>query len=214
MYIDGALPEADRNRLILYVCDDAFRLREITVAGVGGWSWTDTGLDWSIHGGRTVHLYYDDAAPTLVSTARAGSRVTLTFSEDLDADSVPAMGAFAVEVGGAAAALAGTDPVAVSGRKVTLTLASTPASGSAVTVAYTKPTGTDAKPLRDVVHNEVGDFGAKTANHPPQTGLTQYTIQTSRYIDEDTFYVFKAEDFDFVDADSGRRTGERTNIAH
>ena len=92
------IPEADRNRLILYVCDEAFRFRDNAVVGTFQ-RWTGAGLDWSIHGGRTVHLYYDEVAPTLVSTARAGSRVTLTFDEDLDADSVPAMGAFAVEVG-------------------------------------------------------------------------------------------------------------------
>ena len=93
--------------------------------------------------------------PKFRSAVAKGTKVTLTYHKDLDTASVPAATAFAVTVGGSAASLAETDPVAVSGKTVTLTLASAAAAGDAVTVRYTKPTGTGAKPLQDTDGNRV-----------------------------------------------------------
>ena len=189
-------PESDLNRLVFHACDEAFAFRDRT-GPVRLPVWTDTGLDWTIHGQRTLYLSYDAAAPTPVSTNRAGATVAVTFSEALDTDSVPAAGAFAVEVGGEAAALADTDPVAVSGRRVILTLAAAPAAGAAVTVAYTRPTGTGATPLRDLAHNEAADFGAQTAGDPPTGADSTVTAL------EDTAYAFAAGDFGFTGASPG-----------
>ena len=93
--------------------------------------------------------------PKFRSAVAKGTALTLTYHKDLDTASVPAGTAFAVTVGGSAASLAETDPVAVSGKTVTLTLASAAAAGDAVTVRYTKPTGADATPLQDTDGNRV-----------------------------------------------------------
>ena len=54
------------------------------------------------------------------------NRLVLTFSAPMDEDSRPPASAFTVKVGGSAVSLAGSNPVAISGNTVTLTLASPP----------------------------------------------------------------------------------------
>ena len=71
--------------------------------------------------------------------------MTLTFDETLDGNSVPAASAFTVRVNGSVVSLASVEPVAVSGDTVTLVLASALSSTDAVTVSYSKPSGS---PLR------------------------------------------------------------------
>ena len=103
-------------------------------------------------------------APQFRSAVALGTTVTLTYDKALDADSVPAATAFAVTVDGEAATLATSDPVAVSGKTVTLTLVSAAGAGEAVTVKYTEPTGTDAKPLKDADGGKVpSDAAARSA---------------------------------------------------
>ena len=97
----------------------------------------------------------DPFVPKFRSAVAKGTSLTLTYHKDLDAASVPAATAFAVTVGGSAVSLADTEPVAVSGKTVVLTLASAVSAGAAVTVRYTAPTGTDAKPLQDTDGNKV-----------------------------------------------------------
>ena len=82
------------------------------------------------------------AAPMFMSAAVDGAALTLTFSEDLDAESVPAAGDFTVTVGGEAR---GVSEVSVSGSDVTLTLASAVMAGDEVTVSYTP----GDNPIRD-----------------------------------------------------------------
>ena len=50
------------------------------------------------------------------------------------------------------------DAISVSGRAVTLTLASAVAAGETLTVSYTVPTGADASPLQDTAGNPVAGF--------------------------------------------------------
>ncbi|MDE0189674.1 MAG: SwmB domain-containing protein, partial [bacterium] len=64
--------------------------------------------------------------------------LTMTFTENLDGDSVPAPGAFRVTVNGSRRSIA-SGGVAVSGQTVTLTLASGVAHGDTVKVRYTRP---------------------------------------------------------------------------
>ena len=107
-------------------------------------------------------------APEFRSAVAQGTTVTLTYDKDLDTSSVPASSAFAVTVDGSAADLASTDPVAISGRTVTLTLASAAGAGETVTVQYTEPTGENAKPLVDTAGNKVAsDSAARSAKTPP-----------------------------------------------
>ena len=111
----------------------------------------------------------DVAAPVLRSAAVDGSALTLTYDEALDTASVPAAGDFTVQVAGAAVSLAMTDPVAVRGRTVILTLAAAVSAGQAVTVSYTVPSsgpiqdfaGIDAASLSD--HGVVNTTGDGTA---------------------------------------------------
>lgn len=84
-----------------------------------------------------------------------GATITLTYDESLDAASVPAAAAFAVRVAGAAASLAETNPVAVAGNRVTLTLASAVAPQQAVRLDYTAP---GSHPIRDPAGNNAANL--------------------------------------------------------
>ena len=100
----------------------------------------------------------DAAAPTFRSASVNGAALTLVFSEPLDPFSVPAPGDFTVTVGSDRRDVA-DDGVAIMGANVTLTLASAVWTGQTVKVRYTKPTGTDANPLRNAAENDVASFG-------------------------------------------------------
>ena len=97
----------------------------------------------------------DLTPPTVVSATVDGTSLDITYSEDLDAASVPAASAFVVEVAGTPAALADTGAVALDRATVTLTLATAVSAGQTVTVTYTAPTGQGATPLRDAEGNPV-----------------------------------------------------------
>ncbi len=74
--------------------------------------------------------------PSFSSAGVSGTTLAIT----LDGNAIggtPGADEFEVKVGGTAVALAATNPVAVSGRTVTLTLAAAPAAGQTVTVSYT-----------------------------------------------------------------------------
>ena len=80
--------------------------------------------------------------PGLDTAIIDGASLVLTYHEDLDTGSVPAASAYSVVVDGGA----GTAPSGVSGKAVTLTLASAVESGQVVTVTYTVPM---SNPLQD-----------------------------------------------------------------
>ena len=110
----------------------------------------------------------DTAAPALETATVNGSALVLTYNEALDEGSEPAAGAYAVKLAGGA----GVAPsaAAVSGRTVTLTLAAAAGHGQAVTLSYTVPTGTDAKPVRDGAENEAAAFSDRAVtNNTPDT---------------------------------------------
>ena len=77
-----------------------------------------------------VTVTQDTTAPALHTATVNGAALVLTYDEALDTGSVPGPSAFTVTVAGATRALAGTNPVAVSGRTVTLTLARAVVHGS------------------------------------------------------------------------------------
>ena len=82
----------------------------------------------------------------------SGSKLAITFDESLDAGSVPGVDAFTVKVtpdGGSTTerSLAKTDPVAISGSTVTLTLSSAVADHDTVTVSYTRPDSSARKKI-------------------------------------------------------------------
>ena len=97
---------------------------------------------------QVIQLENVTRLPHPKSAAVNGNWLTLTFSAPMDGNSKPAASAFAVKVNGSAVSLADSNPVSVSGREVTLTLAAAVASGDTVTVSYEKP---DSSWLRNVV---------------------------------------------------------------
>ena len=66
-----------------------------------------------------------------------GATLTLTYDNELHPRYVPEAGAFTLRVNGSVASLAATNPVSVSGTRVTLTLAEPVGAGDAVTLSYT-----------------------------------------------------------------------------
>ena len=109
-----------------------------------------------------------DGGPSFRSASVNGETLTVTFDETLDADSVPALGAFRVSVDGARRSVA-AGGVAIDGASVTLTLASAVESGETVTVGYTAPS---ANPLQDADGNAAARFtGVPVANVPEAGAL-------------------------------------------
>ena len=121
--------------------------------------------------------------PVLVSVAvenASPSAMVLTYNMSL-ASIVPAASAFAVKVNSTARTVGS---VAVSGTKVTLTLASPVVYGDAVTIAYTKPS---TNPLQTAAGGQAESFPAKTVtnniaapvNSPPLIDISSPTKSTT-----------------------------------
>ena len=90
----------------------------------------------------TVSRAADTTAPQLSSATVDGTQLTLTYSEALDSDSEPAVGAFAVSVTDSVTSATATPTVSsvnIDGADVELTLAAAVRHGDTVTVTYTVP---------------------------------------------------------------------------
>jgi len=123
----------------------------------------------------------DTTAPTFVSAAANadGSKVILTYSEDLDASNKAATSDFDVKINGNTNAVTA---VAVSGKTVELTLTTAISGGQTVTVSYTDPTsGNDAQAIQDAAGNDVVSLsGASVTNNVTDTSPpTLVNIKTS-----------------------------------
>ena len=121
--------------------------------------------------------------PVLVSMVienASPSAIVLTYNMSL-ASIVPAASAFAVKVNSTARTV---NSVAVSGTKVTLTLANPVVYGDAVTIAYTKPS---TNPLQTAAGGQAESFPAKTVtnnltapvNSPPLIDISSPTKSTA-----------------------------------
>ena len=131
--------------------------------------------------------------PELVSAEADGTKLAMKFSENLNTGSVPATTAFAVTVDGSARSMA-SGGVAITGKKVTLTLASAVTVGQAVTVSYTKPTGASAMPLENTDDVEVETFGAQPVTNvtaPVITGME--IVSKPRTSDRGTFVYARGQ---------------------
>ena len=124
---------------------------DTTIAGQEQWNLKALGLSptWAEDQELTVCA---NLAPVLESAKANGTSLVLTYAEDLDTSSVPLPGAYSVTVDGGANPAVSS--VSVSGRTVTLTLATAVTAGPAVTVTYTPgsnpvqdESGLDALPL-------------------------------------------------------------------
>ena len=106
------------------------------------------------------------ARPTLTGaeTSRDGTRVILTFSENLDPGG-RSHTLFTVKVDGTAVTLSGT-VATVSGRVVTMTLATALTSATqAVTVSYADPTAGDDTGIEDLAFNDADSFTDQTVTN-------------------------------------------------
>ena len=169
--------------------DDGIEIAANAIALNGG-AFTDSGLnDVSLRlshpavpaaAGQRVDAN-DMTAPSLSAATVNGATLTLTWDEALDPGSVPAESAFTVTVAGSGrAALADTNPVAINGRAVTLTLANPVAPGATVTVSYTAPSGAGANPIRDEAGNEAGDLSNQAVtNRTPGVLLSRRSLTLS-----------------------------------
>ena len=177
-----ALPAGERNRLRLYVCDAPLRLADATVSDSGKthtWSpqQRGPGADLAEHVGRTLYLYRDATALTVMSAQVSGATLTLTFNETLGAAANLANSAFTVKrtpEGGSEGTVSLSGTPAVSGKTLTLTLASALAlTDSDVTVRYSKPTTGSNNKLVDTNGNEASDFQQIVTNRNPGVVLSQ-----------------------------------------
>ena len=116
----------------------------------------------------------NDSNPVADSATVDGAELQIVFSRDLAAAASLANDAFTVKVtpsGGTEAEVALTGSPAISGKTVTLTLASAVRRPDTVTVSYAKP-GTDANNrLEDSDGREVADFDDLTVTNDTDPGL-------------------------------------------
>lgn len=108
--------------------------------------------------------------PKLASAEVNGTKLAMEFNQSLNTGSVPAPGDFAVTVADSGRSVA-SGGVAISGKRVTLTLSSAVTVGQTVTVSYTKPT---AMPLENTANVDVETFGAQRVTNvtaPVITGI-------------------------------------------
>ena len=107
--------------------------------------------------------------PAFSSATVDGDELTVTFDGDLDPNAVPAGSAFTVKGTRSGTestlSLAATNPVAVSGKTVTLTLAEAVLPFDTVTVTYAAPATGDKLQDADKAQHPVPDFSAKTATN-------------------------------------------------
>ena len=117
----------------------------------------------------------DTTAPSFSSAAVDGKVLTVTFDEALDSGSAPAGSTFSVSaaVSGTTRTIAGTGTATISGKAVSVTLASAVERTETATVGYTKPGS--GSTLRDAATNEVATFSGQTVTNnsvpPTVTGL-------------------------------------------
>ena len=119
--------------------------------------------------GFSDHPVNDATVPVLVTAEVNGTGLVLTYNETLDTGSAPGAGAFTVKVGGAAVSLAASGPVAISGSKVTLTLAEAVMPGDTVTVSY-------AVPSSNPVQDPGGADAVALTDHPVTNRTVEVTV--------------------------------------
>jgi len=165
LVFDKALPEG----LTLHVGDVRLAFDEADFLNVNGFNarWNEPGFVWDSTRRVQLHLAIGEtllappAAPAFESASADGTALTVTFDQDLNTGQVPSHGAFRVTVNDARRNVA-SGGVAVSGKTVTLTLASAVSAGDTVKVRYTKPS---RNPLRGADGLGVDGFADKAVTN-------------------------------------------------
>ncbi len=121
----------------------------------------------------------DTTAPVLASAIVNGDVLTLTYTEAnaLDGVNMAATGDFAVLVNGNPVAV---NAVAVNGNAVNLTLASTVANGSSMSVSYT---GSGAAAIQDTAGNDAATLSGQSVDVPNGSLADGYIRDAHIYID-------------------------------
>ena len=119
------------------------------------------------------------SVPALQSAAVDRTTLTLTFTENLDGNSLPAPGAFHVTVNGKRRNVA-TGGVAISGKTVKLTLASAVAAGDTVKVRYTRPSN---RPLLRLLGVAVKTFANRAVTNNTTADLWSATLTVGPELD-------------------------------
>ena len=128
---------------------------QTTIAGQEQWNFRTLGLSptWVEDQELTVCA---NLAPVLESAKADGTSLVLTYAEALDTGSEPAPGAYSVTVAGGVGPAVSN--VSVSGRTVTLTLATAVAAGPAVTLTYSP----GSNPVQDESGLDAPGFSNRT----------------------------------------------------
>ena len=134
-------------------------------AATGQYFW-DTTTDPGWIDGQKVTVSAN-LAPVVTGATVNGDQLTLTFAEDLDTNSKPAASAFTVYIAGDTTGVNPSSVDTISGKTVTMTLASAVTSGQTVTLDYAVPT---SNPLQDESGIEAPDFTGQTVTN--NTGAT------------------------------------------
>ena len=124
--------------------------------------------------GKTVTNNTDTTGPTFSSAAVNGSTLKVTFNENLDTGSVP-LGNWFVVTGSVSGSTTGTGNMSISGKTVTVTLASAMVDGETVTMGYTLPTV--GNKLQDAAGNQAVAFSGKTVTN--NTDSTPPTVSSA-----------------------------------
>ena len=114
----------------------------------------------------------ETTAPTVSSGTVDGAALTLTFSEGLTETPLPAVATFTVNVGGDQR---GVNTVAISGSRVTLTLASAVTSTDDVSVGYTVPSDAATARLKDLSDNPAESFTGQAVTNNTAAAQTPLT---------------------------------------
>ena len=140
----------------------------------GSWSSSSRPVKISVHGSLTV----DEDPATVVSATVLGTKLTITFNEDLVAAPNLVNGSFGVKktpqsgTEGPVGLSTTTGPV-VSGRTVVLTLASAvAATDDDVKVSYTKPGTVTDNAIKDVAGNATDSFTDQAVDIVPTITIT------------------------------------------
>ena len=137
----------------------------------GGYEW-DVAADFAWLKDQKVTVSAN-LAPIVTDAVVDGNQLTLTFAEDLDEDTTPAASAFTVYIdGGAGANPSSVD--SISGKTVTMTLATAVTSGKTVTLDYIRPT---TNGLRDESELEAPRFTGRSVTN--ETGNNAATGEPS-----------------------------------
>ena len=163
--LNRALPTRLRTQMALHVCDRTFPVSADSTTAA---TWTNTGLDWSDTGNRTLYVSRDARAPSVSSATVNGATLKITFDENLDA-TVPPSSAFTVKrtpYGGEEETISASGTPAISGTTLTLTLAEPMTHiHTDVKVNYSQPSNNR---LTDRRSNAVASFSdAAVTNNAP-----------------------------------------------